>query len=142
MDLEVLLKKIVNKEVHLHFSKSTGHGGQNINKRKTKAELYFNVQDSQLLDANQKEIIINNAWHRLHNHEKILIFTCHEERYQKANKKKVIEHFKQFMYEIFREDKARIATNVPYESKEKRLHNKKKHSEKKHRRRRHHIVDE
>lgn len=141
MDLDKLLKKLIKDEVHLHFSKSGGHGGQNVNKRKTKAELYFNVQDSHLLDEDQKDMILEKAGHRLHHHEKILIFTCQEERYQKANKVKVLHHFRQFMEEVLTPESERVATCVPQEEKEKRLHDKKKQSEKKHRRRRHHLDD-
>ncbi|NCO98169.1 aminoacyl-tRNA hydrolase, partial [bacterium] len=44
-----MIDAILQKEVHFHFSKSGGHGGQNVNKRETKAELYFNIHDSDFL---------------------------------------------------------------------------------------------
>lgn len=137
-----MLKKLIKKEVHYHFSKSGGHGGQNINKRKTKAELYFNVKDSSFLSSEQKDLIVEKAGHRLHHHEHILIFTCQEERYQKANKIKVTEHFKQFMHEILDQKGERVFTDIPVQKREERLQDKKKHSDKKYRRRRHHLQGE
>jgi len=103
MSIDLVLGKILKREVHFHFTRSWWHGWQNVNKRKTKAELYFNVVDSKYLTEEQKQKIIDNAGHRIHHHEKILIMTCHEERYQLANKKKVIHHFRQFMEEVLQE---------------------------------------
>ncbi|NOZ44408.1 MAG: aminoacyl-tRNA hydrolase [bacterium] len=142
MDIEQILNTLIKKEVYFHFSNAHGHGGQNINKRKTKAELYFNVRDSHLLSEEQKDLIVEKSGHRIHHHEHILIFTCQEERYQKANKIKVIHHFKEFLRTILIKPKERIATQVPVHEKEKRLFHKKRHSEKKERRRmRHHRED-
>ena len=95
-----ILDQILKNEVHFHFSKSGWHWGQNVNKRMTKAELYFNVWDSHYLDDEQKQKIVDNAWHRIHHHEKILIMTCQEERFHEANKEKVIRHFREFMNSI------------------------------------------
>jgi len=131
MDLIKILKKILAREVYFHFVKSSGHGGQNVNKRKTKAELYFNVANSCFLTEEQKQQIIDRSGHRIHHHEKILIMTCHEERYQRANKKKVIHHFRQFMEEALKVEKKRIVTKVPAHEKEKRLTHKQRQSVKK-----------
>jgi len=100
MNINKILDDIINNELYFNFSKSSGHGWQNVNKRKTKAELYFNVANSHFINDEQKKIVIDNAWHSIHHHEKILIMTCQEERYQHLNKKKVIHHFRQFMEDI------------------------------------------
>jgi len=134
MTIDEILEKILTHEVHFHFCKSWGHWGQNVNKRKTKAELYFNVADSHFLDEEQKDLIVDNAWNRIHHHEKILIMTCQEERYQHANKKKVIHHFRQFMKESLHVDIPRVSTKIPKTVKNKRKEKKIQHAEKKKRR--------
>lgn len=119
------IQQILAREVHLHFSKSGGHGGQNVNKRQTKAELYFNVQDSQYLTPEQKQRLIQCAGHRMHHHENILVMTCQEERLQVANKEKVIHHFTQLLEEAFIEPKDRIPTSLPRSEREARILDKK-----------------
>jgi len=125
------LDKILKREVYFHFTKSWWHGGQNVNKRMTKAELYFNVAYSKYLTEDQKEKVILWAWHRIHHHEKILIMTCQEERYQRANKKKVIHHFRQFMEAVLIEKKTRIDPELSETSDGKRKHWKKYRSARK-----------
>ena len=125
MDMQQVIQEILAREVHFHFAKSGGHGGQNVNKRMTKAELYFNIHDSNHLTPNQKQRLIAAAGHMIHHQEGILIMTCQEERYQHANKEKVIHHFRQLLTEIFPEPKRRIATKVPLVEREARIQDKK-----------------
>ena len=100
MDVDSIIKNMLKHDVHFHFSKSGGHGWQKINKKKTKAELYFNLWDSEYLTDEQKELFIKKAWHAMHHHERILIMTCQEERYQRANKDKVIHLFVSLLKEV------------------------------------------
>lgn len=51
--------------------------------------------------------------------------TCREERYQNANKEKVIHHFKQLLEETLTQPKERIATNIPNAEREARIMDKK-----------------
>lgn len=125
MDKDKIIENILQREVHFHFSRSGGHGGQNVNKVATKAELYFNIHDSQYLTDEQKERLIELADHRVHHEEKILIMTCQEERFQHANKEKVIHHFRQLLTEALIEPKERISTNIPKSEREARLLDKK-----------------
>lgn len=96
-----------------------------MNKRKTKAELYFNVQDSQYLTLEQKERLIAAAGNRVHHGEKILIMTCQEERLQEANKKKVIKHFRQLLMEALITPIERIPMDIPERELEARIMDKK-----------------
>ena len=125
MDTQNTIENILAREVHFHFSKSGWPGGQNVNKRETKAELYFNIHDSQQLTPEQKQRLIDVAGHMVHHEEWILIMTCREERYQRANKEKVIHHFRQLLTEIFVEPKERISTNIPKAEREARIMDKK-----------------
>ncbi|MEI6673220.1 MAG: peptide chain release factor-like protein [bacterium] len=123
--METIIQNIIEREIHFHFAKSGGHGGQNVNKRETKAELYFNIHDSQYLTLEQKQKLIDIAGNRVHHEEGILIMTCQEERYQHANKEKVVHHFKQLLTEALTEDKERISTTIPESEREARILDKK-----------------
>ncbi len=125
MKAEDIIQEIIDREVHFHFSKSGGHGGQNVNKRETKAELYFNIQDSEYLTPEQKQRLIDKAGHMVHHEENILIMTCQEERLQIANKEKVIHHFRQLLWESLKEPKKRIPTKLPKSQREARIIDKK-----------------
>lgn len=125
------IENILDHEVHFHFVKSSGPGGQNVNKRNTKAELFFNINESIYLTDKQKQRLISTAGHLVHHDEEILIMTCQEERYQNANKQKVIEYFKQVLNEILPEPKERIPTKIPKREREARIVDKKYRSQKK-----------
>ncbi len=125
MDQNQIIDTILQREVHFHFSKSGGHGGQNVNKRETKAELYFNIHNSSYLTFEQKQRLVDLAGHQVHHQEGILIMTCQEERLQRANKEKVIHHFRQLMDEALIEPKERIATDMPEAEREARIMDKK-----------------
>ena len=69
MDVQDIIQNILAHEVHYHFSRSSGPGGQNVNRRATKAELYFNIHDSQYLTPEQKQRLIELAGHMVHHNE-------------------------------------------------------------------------
>jgi len=125
MNNQQIIDAILQKEVHFHFSKSWGHGGQNVNKRMTKAELFFNIHDSHYLTPEQKQRLVQLWWHQIHHEEGILIMTCQEERLQIANKEKVIHHFRQLLNEAMKEPKERISTSIPASEREARILDKK-----------------
>jgi ribosome-associated protein len=93
MTNQQIIDNILKYEIHFHFSKSWWHGWQKVNKKNTKAELFFNIHDSNFLSDDQKKSLIQVAGHRVHHHEGILILTDKEERLQYQNKKKVTKHF-------------------------------------------------
>jgi ribosome-associated protein len=113
MDYSKIIDAILDKEVYFHFAKSGGKWGQNVNKRETKAELYFNIRDTRYLNSDQKKRLIQCAGHMIHHNEWILIMTDQEERLQVANKEKVIHHFRELMNHILPEPKKRLGTKAP-----------------------------
>ncbi len=125
------IDNIVHYELQYRFSKSSGSGGQNINKRNTKAELYFNITDSRYLTDDQKKKLIKIAGNMVHHKDGMLIMMCQEERLQWTNKKKLIVNFRTLLLQALQEDIPRIATKIPPQEREIRLSVKSIQSQKK-----------
>jgi ribosome-associated protein len=122
---DYLLSELVYKA-----TRSSGSGGQNVNKVSTKVELRFHVDNSEFLIDDQKARINIKLKNRI-SLEGHLILTCDTERTQLANKKKVIELFFDLIEKALHKPKKRTKTKPTKASKEKRLKEKKINSEKK-----------
>ena len=122
------------REIYFKTSRSSGSGGQNVNKVSSKVELNFDVINSKLLTDEQKQKISEKLFNRI-NKEGILKVTAESSRSQLENKHIALEKFNKLISECFKEKKKRIATKVSKSSKEKRIQAKKKLSERKRMRR-------
>lgn len=129
-DEDILLKELVFKAV-----RSSGSGGQHVNKVSSKIELYFDVNASKVFDESQKSTIQTKLQHRL-TKDGVLILQCGESRSQHKNKTIVVKRFLELIKAVFVEEKQRIPTKIPRAVIRKRLKNKKYNSEKKANRRR------
>jgi ribosome-associated protein len=114
-------------EVTFSFSRSGGKGGQNVNKVETKVELVFNINDSAILDVEQKSRLIKKLHSKIDT-EGNLHVVSQSERYQLANKKKAIEKFIDLIEKSLKKEKKRIKTKKPEAVKQKILEHKRKHS--------------
>ena len=102
-----------------------------MNKRKTKAELYFPIDQSQFLTIDQKERLKTIAGHAVHHDSATLMLSCQEERYQYANKMKVSYRFIQLLHQAAQTPQERIPTQPPayiqhYKKQQKRKHSSQK----------------
>ena len=111
-------------------SRSSGPGGQNVNKVNSRIELRFNLTDSALLNDDEKAKIQSVLGNRI-NKEGILILVSQTERSQIANKKKVTERFYKLLHKALMPVKKRKPTRPTLASKERRIESKKMQSRKK-----------
>jgi ribosome-associated protein len=121
------------KEVSFIASRSSGPGGQNVNKVNTKVELHFDVFKSNILTEAEKEIIRIKLAGKI-NSEGEIILMSQSERSQLMNKEKVTEKFYLLIKKALTPVKKRKPTKPPMAAKEKRLDEKKMRAEKKERR--------
>jgi ribosome-associated protein len=120
-------------ELHFSASRSSGPGGQNVNKVNTKVELRFHVASSTLLSDEEKILLIEKLLKKI-NSEGELILVSQTERSQMKNKEKVIEKFYSLLARALTPRKKRKPTKPSQASKEERLEEKRKQAEKKERR--------
>lgn len=118
------------KELDLSASRSSGPGGQNVNKVSTKMTLRFDVPQSELLPEEAKEILLNK-WANKLTTEGVLILQSQVKRTQLQNKTVVIDKFYNLLEKAFQEKKPRKVSKPSKAAIEKRLEEKKRISEKK-----------
>ena len=121
-------------ELHYSASRSSGPGGQHVNKVSTRMELRFHVASSALLSEAEKELIAEKLANRI-NAAGELILVSQSERSQLQNKEKVTEKFYLLVTRALTPRKKRTPTKPSRASKEERLEIKRQQSEKKERRR-------
>ncbi|MCB0474155.1 MAG: aminoacyl-tRNA hydrolase, partial [Flavobacteriaceae bacterium] len=110
--------------------RSSGAGGQHVNKVSSKVELTFDIENSSALSAEQKQVLINKLSSRL-TKDHVLILYCDESRSQHKNKELVTERCIKLIKQSLRTPKKRKATRPTKSSIQKRLKFKKRISIKK-----------
>ena len=120
----------LHRELNFKTSRSSGPGGQHVNKVESRVELLFDVENSEFLEKDQKVVVFEKLRNRISN-EGMLRLQCDETRSQVKNKEIVVERFLQLIKEALKPKKERKPTKPGKASREKRLRNKKKLAEKK-----------
>lgn len=120
----------LEKEFNFKAIRSSGSGGQHVNKVATKIELSFSVSESLVLNQHQKAIIIEKLYNRL-TKDQVLILQCGETRSQLKNKRIAISRAFSILEAALEVKAERKPTKVPKSVIKKRLKNKKIQSEKK-----------
>lgn len=120
-------EKIVS-ELNYKAVRSSGAGGQNVNKVSSKVVLTFDLNASQALSDEEKVLIEIKLASRL-TAENILILNCDEDRSQLKNKTIVTKRFLDLIKKALIVAKPRKATKVPKSVIKKRIKDKKNLSE-------------
>jgi ribosome-associated protein len=130
---DLLSGRDFSSEFKFSASRSSGPGGQNINKVSTKVELRFDIPGSSLLTPEEKKSLLTLLKNKI-NSEGILIIVAQSERSQLKNKEKTIDRFYAHLKKALTPKKKRRPSKPTPTSKEKRLEEKRILSEKKIRR--------
>ena len=134
------LVRIPVSELHFRTSRSSGPGGQNVNKLETRVELLFDIVRSPSLTDEQRERILLNLGSRIDG-DGVLHISSQRSRSQWENKQGTIEKLVSVLREVLKVRRKRIKTAPTRSSNETRVQQKKKHSQKK-KLRRVHVGDE
>ena len=125
MDRDTLISELQFKAV-----RSSGSGGQHVNKVATKVALEFDLEASKGLTSDEKNVLKTALKTRLTNDYRLLL-QCGETRSQHRNKELLIERFIEVITAGLIEKKERKATKKPKAAIRKRLDNKRLLSQKK-----------
>ncbi|MEX0314600.1 MAG: alternative ribosome rescue aminoacyl-tRNA hydrolase ArfB [Allomuricauda sp.] len=125
-----LNKAQIHKELQFKAIRSSGAGGQHVNKVSSKVELTFDVTASQGLSSTEKERIAAKLAPKL-SKDGLLIIQCDESRSQHKNKEIVITRFFELVKKALEVVKKRKPTKPSKAAVEKRLKSKKMDSDKK-----------
>lgn len=115
---------IILSEVQYKAVKSSGPGGQHVNKTASKVEIYFSISTSQGLSEGEKARLLQALSSRLSS-ENILVLQCSETRSQHRNKTLVTKRLLQLLEDTRKPKKKRKKTKPSRSAIEKRLREKK-----------------
>jgi len=129
MDLKISRTlAIPSKEIKWRFSRSSGPGGQNVNKIESRVEIIFDLEDSKVLNDNQKEILKRNLKNKLVNNS--LRLAVQEHRNQLLNRQLALMKFSSIIKNALNKpSKLRKSTQPTKASQKKRVEVKKKRGE-------------
>ena len=121
---------ISSKEINFKMTKSSGPGGQNINKNSTAVILEFDILNSISLPNKIKQILFNTSHSYLSKTGRIII-KANNYKSQQRNKTEAVSRFITYFNNVLMTKKKRIDTKPTKSSIEKRLNKKRKNSIKK-----------
>ena len=125
MNTSLLLNELQFKAI-----RSSGPGGQHVNKTSSKIELHFDVEKSEALGEAEKDRISAKLKNRITS-EGILVLQCGETRSQHRNKAIVIQRLIDLLKQSLRKSKPRKKSKPTRSAIEKRLKSKKQNALKK-----------
>ena len=122
-------------EITFQTSRSSGPGGQNVNKVESRVELRWHLMESQVLTDTQKALILEKLTNQL-TADGLLLITAQDDRSQYRNKEIALARFHELLLKSLHRPKPRKATKPNRSAVRKRLEGKKIQGEKKANRRR------
>ena len=104
-------------------SRSSGPGGQNVNKLSTRMTVLLDVGDCPSLSDAQKRRILARLANRADKNGVIRV-VCQKHRTQKANRRGAVERLQELLAEALKTRPVRVETEVPYAARQRRLDQK------------------
>lgn len=117
-------------ELEFQTSRSSGPGGQNVNKVESRVELRFRLATSELLSDEQKQTLQQKLASKLTAEGELLV-VAQEDRSQLRNREIALRKFHDMLTKALHKPKPRKATKPSKGAVRQRLESKKKHGEKK-----------
>lgn len=114
-------------EAEIKSTRSSGPGGQHVNKTASAIQVKFSIKASAFLNEVQKQKLLERLGHRLVQDE-FLMVRSEEERDQNSNKKKAVEKLADLIIELLKDPKKRYKTKIPFGAKIKRRESKERTS--------------
>ena len=129
MDLIITSRLVIpSRELKWRFSRSSGPGGQKVNKTNTRVEIIFNIEESKVLNDYQKKVLTKKLKNKLVNN--CICLAVQEERNQLLNRQiAIIRIGSVIRNSLNNSSKVRKATKPSKASQNKRLESKKKRGE-------------
>jgi len=122
--------KIPENELRFKFVRSSGPGGQKVNKTSSKVQVRWNLDNSLILTEEQKSLVYSRLKNLL-TKERDIIIKNDETRSQPQNREKAISRLNKLVNQALKKKKLRKKTKPSKAAKERRLEEKKRISEKK-----------
>lgn len=123
-------KEIIKTEIQYKAVRSSGAGGQNVNKVATKVQIVFITNESNGLTEEEKATLNDKLANRLSKEGSIRV-ECDDTRSQLKNKELCVQRLFLLLENALKKDKKRIATKIPKSVIRKRLDDKKRNADKK-----------
>lgn len=122
--------EIIEKELEFRTSRSSGAGGQHVNKTETRVEVLFDIMASKGVNEEEREIILQRLATSI-NDAGVISVTSQKSRSQFSNKEDAINKLKLKLEKALIPKKKRLRTKPSKSSIEERLVEKKIRAEKK-----------
>jgi ribosome-associated protein len=116
---------IPESELVFRASRSSGPGGQNVNKLNTRVTVLFDVAGSPSLSDEQKQQVLSGLWTRIDGRG-VLRVASQKHRSQEANRRAAVERLQELVQDALKPRPVRRKTKVPTAVRERRLQNKRR----------------
>ena len=117
-------------ELDIRTSRSSGAGGQHVNKTSSRVEIVWNIRDSRALSEEQREVLLQRLASRIATDGTVRVVSS-ETRSQLRNRERAQERLADLINKALTPRKKRKPTRRPKRADEARLASKKLHSRKK-----------